>query len=123
MASALEIHHGRGGVGAHPTGAADTAHHRQGRLPAGVRGGRLDHMAERIVLHLLQGVDPAVDQTVMGFPVVVEVVDPDLIVVQPDLVVGIRPHLRHRPPGDGAGRQSLEAEVGDHFAHQGKHWW
>merc|ERR1712185_242549 len=108
MALAVSINHGIGGVVAHSTTAAAVAHHTQGRFTAGMGGGLEHHFGDRVLLHLFQRVDPSINKTIVSFAVVVDVVDADLVVVQPDLVVGIRHYLRHRPPGHGARRQSLQ---------------
>mgnify|MGYP000515161427 CR=1 FL=1 len=58
-----------------------STHHTQGGLPAGVGGSLEHHFGDRILFHLFQGIDPAMDQAIVSFAVVVDGVDADLIVV------------------------------------------
>jgi len=53
----------------HAAGAAGVAHHRQGGLTAGIYRCRLHHPGEWLGLLLLDRVEPAIDQPVVGLPV------------------------------------------------------
>ena len=121
MAFAGGIHHRVRWVVSHATGAAAEAHHTQRGFAPGMGGCLHHHLRDRVVFHLLEGIDPAVHQPVVGLAVVGDLVDPDLVVVEPHLVVGIRTNFRHGPPGHRAGGQTFEAEVGDQLGYQRQH--
>ena len=84
-------------------------------------GGFLHHMAIRIGLHRLEGVDPAVHEAVMGLAVVGLIGDLNTIPPQTDAVVGVGQHRTPGPPGDRAGGELLKAEVGQQLGHQREH--
>ena len=84
-------------------------------------GGFLHHMAIRISLHRLKGVDPAIHEAIVGLAVVGLIDDLNTITPQADAVVGVGQHRTHRPPADRTGGQLLKAEVGQQLGHQGQH--
>ena len=84
-------------------------------------GGLLHHMAIRIGLHRLEGVDPAIHEAVMGLAVVGLIGDLNTIPPQTDAVVGVGQHRTHGPPADRAGGELLKAEVGQQLGHQREH--
>ena len=80
-------------------------------------------MVLRVGFDRLEAVDPAVDQPVVSFAVVGGVVDLQVLAPQQHPVVGIGPNGAHRHPGDRAGGQLLNAQIGQQPGHQGEHRW
>ena len=86
-------------------------------------GGCFHHMGEGVSLHRLEGVNPAIDQPVMGFAVVMEVIDLDAIAPERNPVEAIGQDRAQGPPTHRAGSQLLQAHVGEQLGDQGEHRW
>ena len=101
MALAMAVHNGAAGVIAHPAGAAGEANYAQGCFTSGMGRGFEHGLGRRVGFHGFQSVDSAIHQPIVGFAIVVDVVDAALIVLKPNLVMRVWSHFGHRLPGHG----------------------
>ena len=100
VAFTVSIHDGRGCIV--PCGRCRRqSQQHSAELPLGDAPAVTSPLGQRVRFDRFEGVNPAVDETIVGFAVVVDVIDADLIVVQPHTVLWIRQHFGHGPPRHG----------------------